>query len=111
MELLRSMFYPPPSDGDLAWMFAEILKTPTDVAVSTFRAVSTADLVPVLGGLRTPTLVVNGRQSIVPPGVGQWTAERLANGRAVVLDDAGHAPFWDAAPAFNELVRGVTGRR
>ena len=68
-------------------------------------AVAYTDLRPLLGQLELPVLVVNGGRSAVPSDVGTWLAERLPQGRSVVLADAGHAPFWDDAPGFNAVVR------
>jgi len=103
--LTDAMFATELGEDDLRWMVAELLKTPTEVAVAMLAAVAYTDLRPLLGQLELPVLVVNGGKSAVPPDVAGWLAERLPQGRAVVLADAGHAPFWDDAPGFNAVVR------
>jgi pimeloyl-ACP methyl ester carboxylesterase len=99
------MFATPLSAEELRWMTAELLKTPTEVAVAMLAAVAYTDLRPLLPSLSLPVLVVNGGRSAVPPEVGAWVADALADGRSLVLQDAGHAPFWDDAPGFNAALR------
>jgi pimeloyl-ACP methyl ester carboxylesterase len=81
-----------------------VMKTPTEVAAAMLGAVAATDLRPLLPELKLPTLLVNGRRSVVPYEVGDWLAENLPDGRSVVLE-AGHGPFWDDAAGFNEAVR------
>ena len=109
--LTDAMFASELSEDELRWMVAELLKTPTEVAVSMLAAVAYTDLRPLLGQLELPVLVVNGGKSAVPPDVGRWLADRLPLGRSVVLPDAGHAPFWDDAPGFHEAVRAFVRER
>jgi pimeloyl-ACP methyl ester carboxylesterase len=103
--LAETMFATPLSDDELAWMTAELLKTPTEVAVTMLSAVAYTDLRPLLPSLQLPVLVVNGGRSAVPPEVGEWLAGALPHARFLVLPDAGHAPFWDAPAEFNAAVR------
>ena len=103
--LAETMFATPLADDELAWMTAELLKTPTEVAVAMLSAVAYTDLRPLLPSLRLPVLVVNGGRSAVPPAVGAWLADALPHARSVVLPEAGHAPFWDSAAEFNAAVR------
>jgi len=103
--LKDAMFATELGEDDLRWMTAELLKTPTEVAVAMLAAVAYTDLRPLLDRLELPVLLVNGGRSAVPPAVGGWLAENLPHARTVVLPDAGHAPFWDDAPGFNAAVR------
>jgi pimeloyl-ACP methyl ester carboxylesterase len=103
--LTDAMFASELGTDELSWMTAELLKTPTEVAVSMLTAVAYTDLRPLLGRLTLPVLAVNGGKSAVPCEVGRWLEEQLADCRSVVLADAGHAPFWDDAPGFNAAVR------
>jgi non-heme chloroperoxidase len=99
-ELLSSMFAAPED-----WMYAELMKTPTEVAAAMLAAVASVDLRPRLADLDLPVLLVNGGRSVVPPSVGQWLAGQLSQARCVLLEEAGHAPFWDDAGGFNSAVR------
>lgn len=106
-ELLGVMFATPPAE----WMYAELLKTPTEVAATMLFAAATADLRPLVRQLDVPVLLVNGRHSVVPHEVGRWLEEQLPHVRRVVLEEAGHAPFWDDSAGFNSAVRAfVSGR-
>jgi pimeloyl-ACP methyl ester carboxylesterase len=107
--LAETMFATPLSEDELRWMTAELLKTPTEVAVAMLSAVAYTDLRPLLPSLRLPVLVVNGGRSAVPVEVGAWLADALPDGRSVVLPEAGHAPFWDDAPGFNAALRAFAG--
>lgn len=98
-ELLEVMFQTPES-----WMYEEVMKTPTDVAAAMLAAVAATDLRPLLPALDLPTLLVNGRRSVVPWEVGGWLADNLPQARSVVLE-AGHGPFWDDPAGFNQAVR------
>lgn len=99
-ELLDVMF-----QGPASWMYGESMKTPTEVAAAMLAAVAATDLRPFLPQLDLPVLFVNGRRSVVPFEVGAWLAQQVPNSRSVVLDGAGHGPFWDDAAGFNEAVR------
>jgi non-heme chloroperoxidase len=99
-ELLAAMFAAP--EG---WMYPELLKTPTEVATSMLAAAALVDLRPLVPRLDVPVLLVNGRRSVVPCDVAGWLADRLPRARRVVLEEAGHGPFWDDAPGFNAALR------
>jgi pimeloyl-ACP methyl ester carboxylesterase len=99
-ELLDVMFQTP-----AAWMYTELMKTPTEVAASMLAAVAATDLRPLLPELDLPALLVNGRRSVVPYEVGPWLADHLSRARSVVLEEAGHGPFWDDSAGFNRAVR------
>jgi non-heme chloroperoxidase len=99
-ELLGVMFQAPAE-----WMYAELMKTPTEVAATMLALVAATDLRPLLPQLDLPTLLINGKQSVVPCEVAQWLEEHLPRARSVVLGDAGHGPFWDDPVGFNRAVR------
>jgi pimeloyl-ACP methyl ester carboxylesterase len=102
-ELLQVMFQTPES-----WMYDEVMKTPTEVAAGMLGAVAATDLRPLLPALDLPTLLVNGRKSVVPYEVGEWLAAKLPQGRSIVLE-TGHGPFWDDAIGFNDALRAFLG--
>lgn len=55
------------------------------------------------GGLST------GPRSVVPCEVGRWLEEHLPRARRLVLEGAGHAPFWDEPTSFNRALRELAG--
>lgn len=99
-ELLSVMFQEPAD-----WMYAELMKTPTDVAATMLALVAATDLRPLLSLLDLPILLINGAQSVVPYEVGRWLEEHLPKAQRVLLDQAGHGPFWDNPAEFNRAVR------
>lgn len=103
--LLNDIFSRGIADEDRARFYDECFQTPTDIAGHMLLLVGQADLRPLLPALSCPMLVVNGRDSIVPHGVGAWMASILPRARNLVLDEAAHAPFWDQAAAFNDALR------
>lgn len=104
--LLTDIFSLGLSDADRDGFYSECFQTPAEIAAQMLLLVAQADLRPMLSALSCPTLIVNGRQSVVPHAVGAWMEGVLPNGRAVVLEGAGHAPFWDQPAAFNAAVQG-----
>lgn len=99
-ELLGVMFKEPAD-----WMYAELMKTPTEVAATMLAAVAATDLRPLLPQLDLPTLLINGRESVVPHEVGGWLEQHLPQARRILFEQAGHGPFWDDPVAFNQAVR------
>ncbi len=105
LEMLTIMFPNGLSESEQEWMYGEMLKTPTEVAITMLAAVAGTDLRPLLAGLKLPVLLVNGTRSAVPYEVGGWLADHLQNGRRLVLEGAGHSPYWDASESFNRGIR------
>ena len=107
--LLDDIFSEGIGDEDRQAFYADSFLTPTSVAVRMLGAVAATDLRPQLGALKVPCLFVNGARSVVPSGVGRWMAGQVARGRHAVLQDAGHAPFWDQPSQFNALLEEFVG--
>jgi len=105
LDMLEIMFPNGLSASEEAWMYNEMLKTPTEVAITMLAAVAGTDLRPLLPGLKLPVLLVNGTRSAVPHEVGAWLETHLPEGRRLVLEGAGHAPYWDASEGFNVGIR------
>jgi pimeloyl-ACP methyl ester carboxylesterase len=105
LDLLEIMFPNGLSESEQDWMYGEMLKTPTEVAITMLAAVAGTDLRPLLPDLKLPVLLVNGTRSAVPYEVGRWLEEHLPDGRRLVLDGAGHAPYWDDPDGFNRGIR------
>jgi len=58
-----------------------------------------------LGALKTPTLIVWGRDdTLIPLATGKALAEDIAGSQTVVLDDCGHVPQMECAAPFNDAL-------
>ncbi len=58
-----------------------------------------------LGAIKTPTLVVWGREDLLTPlGLGKAFAEDIKGAELVVFDNCGHVPQMEAAGKFNEAL-------
>lgn len=58
-----------------------------------------------LGALKTPTLIVWGRDDLlIPLAAGKALAEDIAGSQTVVLDDCGHVPQMECAAPFNDAL-------
>jgi pimeloyl-ACP methyl ester carboxylesterase len=67
------------------------------------RAFDNDDLLPKI---RKPVLITHGAQDlIVKPSVVDQHKAGIAHAQVHLIANSGHAPFWDDAPAFNQLVR------
>ena len=56
--------------------------------------------------IRTPILVIHGAEdAIVKPSIVEQHTACMPHAQLRVMPDAGHAPFWDDAPAFNQHLR------
>jgi proline iminopeptidase len=69
-------------------------------------ASSTFDLLPALGELDIPTLIVHGDHDLVPIGVARDIAAAMPRSTLVVLDDCGHFAYLEQA----ERVHGHVSR-
>ena len=103
--LLETCFAQKPAENELNWMTAELFKTPTEIMATMLATVANVDLRPFLDQLRLPVLLINGRHSMVPTGVGEWIAAQLRDARAVTMEGSAHVPYLEEPTMFNELVR------
>ncbi len=67
------------------------------------RSLDNDDLLP---RIRTPVLITHGAEdAVVRPAVVDRHKAGIAHAQVRIMPDAGHAPFWDDAPAFNRQLR------
>ncbi len=74
------------------------------VQQSVWESLGDFDLTRALGTVRVPALVVHGRQDPIPLASSQAVASGLG-ASLVVLDDAGHVPYVEAAEPLFAAVR------
>ena len=60
-----------------------------------------------VAAVRAPTLILwGGRDRLIPPAVGRWFDERIADSTLVVFDDLGHVPHEEDAARTVQTVLG-----
>ncbi len=110
-NFIRSMFFGgSPSDADLAWMLAEITKTPPWIATAVHSDFVLRNYEPQLRGVSVPTAVFAGVFGEGSLAMGQHFAQRLPKGTLFSYPDAGHLLFYEQAQRFNaELIGFING--
>jgi len=100
-SLLRLCFTREPSAADLYLMLGFNAAVPPFVRQALFsRAFDNDDLLPTL---RKPLLITHGATDAIVKRTAVEELERAVPGAQVhIMADAGHAPFWDDAPSFNQ---------
>ena len=98
--LLRMCFAREVADADLFTMLGFNVIVPPFVRQALFsRAFDNDD---VLATIRKPVLITHGMDdAIVKPSIVDEHRASLAHAEVQLMPHAGHAPFWDDAPAFN----------
>lgn len=99
-SLLRMCFSHEPSVVELYTMLGYNVSTPPFVRQALFsRAFDNDDLMPTI---RKPVLITHGADDmIVKRAVVDQHRAAIPNAQIDIMAGAGHAPFWDDAPAFN----------
>jgi proline iminopeptidase len=69
------------------------------VQQSVWESLGDFDLLPDLGSIRTPTVIVHGRQDPIPLASSEAAAQTLG-AELVVLDDCGHVPYVEQPAAL-----------
>lgn len=103
-SLVRMFFAEEPPAQDLYLMLGYAVSVPPYVRQALLsRSVDNDDLLP---SIRTPTLIVHSAtDAIVSPAVVEQHKASLAHAEVAMMENTGHACFWDAAPAFNNRLR------
>jgi non-heme chloroperoxidase len=98
--LLRMCVVREPSSADLYMMLGYNVSVPPSVRHALFsRAFDNDDLMPTI---RKPVLITHGADdAIVRREVVEQHRIGLPHAEVHIMPDAGHAAFWDDAPAFN----------
>ena len=79
------------------------------VQQSVWESLGDFDLVPRLGAVRCPALVVHGRQDPIPLASSEAVVSAMPDARLVVLEDCGHVPYVERPEALFEAVEAFLG--
>ena len=87
-----------------------LLATPVDGYAACCEAIAGLDLRPVLGGIRSPTLVIAGElDPATPPELGRQIAAAVPGARFVVVPGAAHLANVERADVVTELLASHLG--
>jgi pimeloyl-ACP methyl ester carboxylesterase len=102
--LLRLCFVQQPSSEEWAQMLEYNVSVPSFVRRGLFtRTVDNDDL---LTKLEKPVLITHGAQdAIVKPETARQHKALMPHAELQMMDNSGHAPFWDEAASFNQRQR------
>jgi pimeloyl-ACP methyl ester carboxylesterase len=101
---VRMFFARQPAVEDLYLMLGYNVSVPPYVRQALFsRTVDNDDL---LANIAKPVLITHGAEdAVVKSSIVDRHKSRIAHAQIHVMANAGHAPFWDDAPAFNRRLR------
>jgi len=108
-SLIRMCFTQQLAAEELYLMLGYNLSVPAHVRQALFsRAFDNDDLLPQI---RRPVLIVHGaNDGVVKPAIVDQHKRGLSHAEVKVIPNAGHGPFWDDAPGFNQLLREFCAR-
>lgn len=104
-SLLQACFTGELLPEELYLMLGYNLSVPPHVRQGMFaRSLDNDDLLPKI---RKPVLITHGTDdALLKPAVVDQHKAGLAHAEVHMMENVGHAPFWDDAPGFNERLRG-----
>ena len=104
-SLVRMLVHEEPSPEDLYFFLGFMTIVPPHVREGLFSR--TADNDAVVARMRKPMLLTWGeKDQVVLPSMGQHIADIAKHAQLSLYSNVGHAPFWEAAPRFNEELKG-----
>lgn len=108
-SLLRMCLTQEPTEEELYLMLGYNASVPPYVRQALFsRSLDNDDLLPQL---RTPVLIVHGaRDAIVKPIAADQHKKGMPHAEVAIMPNAGHAPFFSDAGAFNDHLRSFCER-
>ena len=107
MRLFVATVVTDPDTGELAEQFTRnLLRLSPDTILSVWAPDPDVDITPVLGQVKTPTLVLHGTQdSRVPLATAYYLAEHLPDARLYLFEGVGHLPIFTATAEFCDVLR------
>ncbi len=92
-----------PSDSDMDWVVAELMKTPTWIAEAVYSDFLMSNYAKTLPSVEVPAIVFAGNSGVFCNGIamGQAIANQLPHGTFIPFEDAGHSLFYEQPEKFN----------
>lgn len=97
------MFKQKPSDADMDWVVAELVKTPPWIAEAVYSDFLMSDYATSLPSVTVPIIVCAADSGVFPSGIamGQAITKHVRQGTFIPFDDAGHLLFYEQPQKFN----------
>ncbi len=97
------MFKQKPSGNDMAWVVAEMMKTPIWIAEAVYSDFVMSDYAKSLPGVKVPVIVFAADSGVFCSGIGQGKAiaSQVPQGTFVPFEDGGHILFYEQPQKFN----------
>jgi len=97
------MFKQKPSDADVDWVVAELMKTPTWIAEAVYSDFLMSDYAKSLPAIKVPVIVFSADSGVFPNGIamGEAICSQVPQGTFIPFEDAGHILFYEQPQKFN----------
>ena len=97
------MFKQEPSEADMDWVVAEMLKTPTWIAEAVYSDFLMSDYAKSLPSVKVPVIVLAADSGVFRKGIamGKAIASQVPQGTFIPFEDAGHILFYEQPQKFN----------
>ncbi len=97
------MFKQKPSDADMDWVVAEVLKTPPWIAEAVYSDFLMSDYAQSLPAIKVPVIVCAADSGVFPRGIamGRAIADQVPHGTFIPFEDGGHILFYEQPQKFN----------
>jgi len=85
---------------------AEFRACPAQITHDDFTACNGFDILPRVGDIRAPTVVICGKQDrMTPHKYSEFLASKIAHARLAIIDNAGHSVMIEQAEAVNRVLK------
>jgi non-heme chloroperoxidase len=97
------MFKQEPSDADMDWVVAEMMKTPTWIAEAAYSDFVLSDYAKSLPAIEVPVIVFAANSGVFSNGIamGKAIADQMPRATFIPFEDAGHILFYEQPQKFN----------
>ena len=103
MRLTTRMLQEEPSDADMDWTVAEMMKTPTWIAEAVYSDFVMADCAKILPAVEIPLILFGADSQVFPTGtrMAKALAAQAPHGTFLLFEDGGHMLFYEQPQKFN----------
>lgn len=97
------MFKQKPSDAEMDWVVAEMMKTPTWIAEAVYSDFLMSDHAKSLPAIKVPVIVFAANSGVFRNGIamGKAIAAQVSRGTFIPFEHAGHMLFYEQPQKFN----------